>query len=160
MRCRDYAVQQVLVGLHRVGIVGLRQACAKVAESGLGDRETIVDALLHELAIDNYITDGQLADYRTALWREYLRSLGRDFSEHLSRIRVIVRGDPGDERDRLIDLCRSVLADFELQPDLEMAPADEHDGQPELIIGDSSVARGLPSRKVLKATIRRRLSDW
>ena len=77
-----------------------------------------------------------------------------------STIRVTVRGEPGDERDRLIELCRSVLADFELQPDVELAPAAGIDRATELIIGDTQVAHGLPSRRELKATIRRRLSDW
>jgi len=153
-------VPQVLVGLHRVGVVGLRKACAKVVASGLAGRVEIVDALLEELEAENYITEGQREDYRTALWREYLRSVGRDFSEFFTIIQVTVRGEPGDDRDRLVDLCRSVFADFELQPDIEFEPSDDDAGKPELVIGDSSVVRGVPSRRTLKATIRRRLSDW
>lgn len=160
MGCGDYAVQQVLVGLHRVGIVGLRQACAKIADSGPDEPEAVVDALLEELRADNYVEDEQFEDYRTALWREYLRFLGRDFSAHFSTIHVVVRGDADEARDRLVELCRSVLADFELRPDLELQSAGDDDPRPELLIGDSPVARGLPSRKELKATIRRRLSDW
>jgi hypothetical protein len=53
-----------------------------------------------------------------------------------------------------------VLADFELQPELEFEHVDGDEGEPELIIGDATVARGVPTRKTLKGNIRRRLSDW
>jgi len=160
MRCGSYAVSQVLVGLHRVGLVGLRQACAKVAATGLTDREEIVDLLLAELAADNFIPEGQQDDYRTALWREYLRSVGEDFSEFFSEIEVTLRGEEGEVRDRLADLCASVLADFEVRPAVEFEAADDEGPYPQLVIGDSVVASGLPSRKVLKSIIRHRLSDW
>jgi hypothetical protein len=160
MRCGDYAVSQVLVGLHRVGVVGLRQACAKIAASGLVEREEIVDALLEELAADNFIIDSQIEAYRIALWREYLRSQGRELSEFFSRIEVTVRGNAGEDRDRLIELFRSVLAEFELQPDLDLAAPVDDGSAPQIVIGDTTVATGFPTRRALKTTIRQRLSDW
>lgn len=160
MGCGDYAVNQVLVGLHRVGIIGLRQACEVVAGSGLHDREQIVDALLGELEAENFISEGFREDYRIALWREYLRRQGRDFSEFYSSLAVTVRGPSGEARDQLVDLCRSVLADFELQPELDFDAAEADNAEPELVIGDTIVARGVPTRKALKGNIRRRLSDW
>ena len=160
MRCGSYAVSQVLVGLHRVGIVGLHQACEKVSAAGLAGRERTVEFLRAELAADNFMPEGQEEAYRTALWREYLRFLGEDFSEFFSEIEVTVRGEPGEDRDRLTDLCASVLADFELQPVLGSVDADNERLDPRLVIGGTIVARGLPSRRSLKATIRQRLSDW
>lgn len=160
MRCGSYTVSQVLVGLHRVGVVGLRQACEKVAAAGLAGREEIVDYLQAELAADNFIPEAQKEDYHTALWREYLRFVGEDFSKFFSEIPVTVRGDPGGDRDRLAALCASVLADFELRPVMDFADADEEGPNPQLVIGGTTVARGLPSRKSLKATVRHRLSDW
>jgi hypothetical protein len=160
MGCGDYAVNQVLVGLHRVGIVGLRQACDKVASFGLQDREEIVNALLGELTAENYVNEGILELYRTALWREYLRRQGSEFDEFFSSLLVTVRGQPGEERDKLVDLCRSVLADFELRPEVEFDPVVEDDSRPELVIGDTTLTRGVPSRKALKRNVRRRLSDW
>ena len=160
MRCGSYAVSQVLVGLHRVGLVGLRQACAKVVAAELTDREEIVDVLLSELAADNFIPDSQRGDYRVALWREYLRSVGEDFSEFFSEVEVTLRGEEGDDRDRLAALCASVFADFELRPVVEFEAADDDGPNSQLVIGDAVVARGLPTRKVLKAIIRQRLSDW
>ena len=160
MRCGNYAVSQVLVGLHRVGIIGLRQACDKVASSGLEDREEIVDALLAELEAENYVNEGFLELYRTALWREYLRWQGHNIDEYFSSLQVTVRGRPGEERDQLVNLCRSVLADFELRPEIEFEPVVDDDSEVELEIGDTTVTRGIPSRKALKRNVRRRLSDW
>jgi hypothetical protein len=153
-------VSQVLVDLHRVGVVGLHQACEKVSATGLDEREDVVDFLLAELATDNFIPGEQREAYRTALWREYLRFLGKDFSDFLSQIEVTVRGEPGEDRDRLAGLCATVLADFELRPVFEFTDADDDGPDPQLVIGDETVARGVPSRKSLKAIIRQRLSDW
>jgi hypothetical protein len=153
-------VSQVLVGLHRVGIVGLRQACEKVSAAGVTGREEIVDFLEAEIEGDNFIPEGQVEAYRTALWREYLRFLGEDFSESFSEIEVTIRGEPGEDRDRLTDLCASVLAESELRPVFEFAGADEDGPNPQLVIGGETVARGLPSRRTLKVIVRQRLSDW
>ena len=161
MRCGSYSVSQVLVGLHRVGIVGLRQACEKVAAVGLAGRQEIVDFLLSELGADNFIPVGQEEAFRTALWREYLRFVGGDFSEFFSEIEVTVGGEPGENRDSLVERCTLVLAEFELRPVVDLAGANQGGGpDPELVIGGTTVARGLPSRKSLRATIRQRLSDW
>ena len=160
MRCGSFAVSQVLVGLHRVGVVGLHQACEKASAAGLSERDEIVDFLLAELAADNFVPEGQEEGYRTALWREYLRFLGEDFSEFFSEIEVTVCGEPDEGRDRLADLCVSVLADFELRPVFEFGEAGDDGPNPRLVIGDETVARGLPSRGSLKATIRQRISDW
>jgi hypothetical protein len=149
-----------LVGLHRVGLVGLRQACGKIGGAGLAERDDIVDFLLTELAADNFIPEAQREDYRIALWREYLRSVGENFSEYFSEITITLRGEEGEERDRLVRLCASVLADFELRPVVELEDASGEGPFPQLVIGDSVVASGLPSRKTLKTIIRHRLSDW
>ena len=154
-------MSQVLVGLHRVGIVGLRQACEKVAAVGLAGRQEIVDFLLSELGADNFIPVGQEEAFRTALWREYLRFVGVDFSEFFSEIEVTVGGEPGENRDSLVERCTLVLAEFELRPVVDLAGANQGGGpDPELVIGGTTVARGLPSRKSLRATMRQRLSDW
>ena len=160
LRCGNYAVSQVLVGLHRVGVVGLRQACKKAAAADLGGREEILDFLRAELSDENFVPLEQEEAYRTALWREYLRSVGEDFSEFFSEVEVTVSGEPGEDRDQMALLCADVLADFELQPVTEFAEADDEGPNPQLAIAGSTIARGLPTRKSLKATVRHRLSDW
>jgi hypothetical protein len=153
-------VSQVLVGLHRVGIVGLNQACEKVVSTGLSQRSEIVDFLRTDLAADNYLPKEQEEAYSIALWREYLRFVGEDFREFFSEIEVTIRGERGEDRDRLADLCTSALAKFELRPKFEFDAADEEGPSPQLVIGGEVVVSGLPSRKSLEMTIRQRLSHW
>ena len=153
-------MSQVLVGLHRVGVVGLRQACEKASAAGLVGREVIVSFLVDELAADNFIPEAQAGDYRIALWREYLRFVGEDFSDYFSEIPVMVRGEPGEDRDRLVDLCDTALAEFELRPVVEFVGAARDGPNLQLVIGGTTVAQGVPSLRSLKATVRQRLSDW
>jgi hypothetical protein len=160
MGCGSYGVTQVLVGLHRVGVVGLRKALLQAQDSGLADREAILDRLIETLTADNYFPKGQTAALRTALWREYLRYLGEDFREFFSEVRVTVRGEPGERRDQFVEMAESVFADFELKPIADFAEESKTGSDPELLIGDQRVVHGLLSRDKFKSAVRKNLSDW
>jgi hypothetical protein len=94
------------------------------------------------------------------VWREYLRGRGEDFSEFFSQVPVTVRGEPGEELDRFVDLVRSVLAELELWPVVTVAPAIEGASNPQLEIGGETILRGMPSRQQLKLAVRQSISDW
>jgi len=160
MDCGSYGVAQVLVGLHRVGVVGLRRACESAKDAGLTDREETVDYLLDELTGDNFIPPARIGDYRLTLWREYLRYRGEDFSEFFSTIQVEIRGGSGEDQLRFADLCFDVFADFELRPVIEIAGVDDGETQPRLVIDGETIVQGLPSRAALKTAIDHRLSDF
>ena len=105
MRCGgSFGVTPILVGLNRVGIVGLGDALKQIDAEGLTEREAIVDRLIETLSPDNYLPESQREAFRIALWREYLRFKGRDLRPFYSEIDVTVRSEPGDERDRFVDL--------------------------------------------------------
>ena len=58
--CENWGVTPVLIGLHRVGLVGLGEALNRADASGLsGDREAIVDLLIKVLSADNYLPPSQ-----------------------------------------------------------------------------------------------------
>lgn len=160
MRCKDYSVRQILIGLHRVGIVGLMDAIAAAEASGLAEREAIVDVMLDSLRPSNYIPESQVADYRPALWREYLRHRGDDISELYTAVPVTVHGEPGEERDRFVELTRAAMAFFELRPDISYAAVDSEQVSPMLVIGDEVVARGPQSQRGMEKAVRQSLSDW
>jgi hypothetical protein len=101
-----------------------------------------------------------MEDYRLALWREYLRYLGEDFNNFFSAIEITIRGNPGEDRDRLVDLCHDVFSDFELRPVLELEDSTGDGPHPELLIDGETIVRGLPSRAALKTAIDHRLSDF
>lgn len=158
MRFRDYSVTQVLVGLYRIGLVGLHDALKAAEGSGLTERDELVDLILRELASKNYIPDPQDQDLRSAVWREYLRLRGEDFSAYYSKVEVIVRGEPGEERERFVDLVRSALAEMELEPEVVFEAGDKP--APQLAIRGEIVATGLQSQRRMHGLLRKTLSDW
>ena len=160
MSCRSPGVPQILVGVNRVGIVGLRDALARAAESGLTEREEIVDFLLEALAADNYMPASRTDDFRIAVWREYLRFREEDFSEFFSEIDVTVAGEAGDERDGFLEMLNAIFTEFELRPVVAFAPPGGDGPDPQLIIDDEIIVRGLQSRHSFKAAIHKSISDW
>jgi hypothetical protein len=160
MKCKDYSVRQILIGLHRVGIVGLYDAIQLAQDSGLEQRDAIVDLIIDALRAKNYIPDGQVGDYRPALWREYLRHRGEDFTELYSEVPVTVRGEPGDDRERFVELTRAAMARFELRPAIDFAPAAADGPNPQLVIGGEVVAVEPQTPRGLEDAVRKSLSDW
>lgn len=116
MPCSSFGVSQILVGLHRVGMVGLSEALRSVDTADPGRREEILDQLVDQLRAENFIPASELEPYRRAIWRELLRLHGQDLSDWFSEVEVMVHAEPGDDRDRLEQLLRAVLAELELAP--------------------------------------------
>jgi hypothetical protein len=160
MGCASFGVSTILVDLFRVGVIGLKEALAEADASGLDDPKLIVDLMIERLAADNYVPDRLLEAYRTALWREYLRFKGEDFTPFFSRIEVVVQGAPGQERDRFVETLDLAMADFELQPVVTLTEAGPGQDHPQLIIRDEIVASGTHSRDSLKSALRRSITDW
>ena len=160
MGCRDPFVRTVRVGLKSIGIVGLREAIDKVTAAGLTDRDVIVDRMMKALAESNHIPDRDDEDYRTAAWREYLRHTGQDFSAFFSPVEVTVHGEAGEDRDRFVELARSVFAELELQPVVTFAAPREEGPNPQLVIDGEAIVRGNHSRVTFKSAIHRTFSDW
>jgi hypothetical protein len=160
MRAKDYSVTQVLIGTHRIGLVGLRACLQLIDESGLEDREAIVDQMMEELSASNFIPDARTEEYRTAVWREYLRHRREDFSEFYSEIPVIIRGGTDENRDRLARMTVAALAEHELRPSMTIEPAFEEGSELVLEINGEEVVRGLPTLNGLRKAVRHRLSDW
>lgn len=155
---RPADISRILVGLNIVGIVGLQDALRSVTEAGLNEREEVTDFVLELLASHNYVPDS--AEYRQAVWREFLRYRGEDISPFYPEIEVTVRAGDGPERDRFVRMLTSVLNDMELRPLIAYVAAPEPDSPPELLIGDESVARGDMSVSRFRAAVRRRFSEW
>ena len=158
--CGNWGVTPVLVGLHRVGLVGFGEALDRVRAAGLSEREAIVDFLIEALSANNYLPERQRDALRIALWREYLRYLGEDFSEFFSEVELTVHSEPGDELDRFLEMIDSVFAEFELRPVVSRATAWTEGPSPQLYAGDHLIAQGALSRKAFRAEVRKSFSDW
>jgi hypothetical protein len=157
--CRS-TVNTLLVGLHRIGIVGLRQALMEVDQAGLTHQKDVVDRLAEILLPGNYIPDPDNEQFRRALWREYLRYRNEDFSNCFSRVNVTVQGTAGEERDDLVEALESILHDLELEPVVEFAPAPEDGPDPYLIIDNQSIGGGFRTGEHLRQAIHKSISDW
>ena len=160
MGCKSFGISQILIGLYRVGVSGLADALKTATESGLSDRDAILNLLIETLSAGNYIPEGQIEAYRTALWREYLRYNKKDFSAFFSEASVVVRGEPGEELDRFLRMTSSVFADFELKPVIRFEPPDRNGPNPQVIVGEDVIVRGMPDRTQFKNAVQKSLTDW
>ncbi len=162
MRCGgDHGVTNVLVGLHRIGILNLPDALDLAQGSGLVEREEIVDLLLEKLSGENFVPESQLEEYRIALWREYLRHRGEDPSDFYSEVEVTVRCDPGVVLDRFVETLTSILGKFDLRPAITFTAPDPGAPPPQLLIAGETVLQGAPrNRWNFEAAIRKSLSGW
>jgi hypothetical protein len=158
--CSAGPVEQVLVGLNRVGVYGLREAIQTVRAADLPGREEVVDFLLAAVSEHNYIANPRDDNYRAMLWREYCRFRGDDIRELYSEIAVTVRGEPGEERDRFVATLRSVFGEFELKPVVRYAAASSHGKNPQLVIGGETIIAGFIPRKALMVRIRKHVTHW
>jgi hypothetical protein len=149
-----------MVGLHRVGIVGLRQALSDLEAAHLENEHDAIDFLVERLGQDNYIPESELEDYRTALRREVLRHRGEDFSAYLSTVEVTVHGDPGDTRDRFVEQLRTVFAEFELRPEINLSGPLDDGRHPLVRTGEHEILRGLQSLPATRLAIRKSFSGW
>jgi hypothetical protein len=72
----------------------------------------------------------------------------------------VVRGDDGEERDRFVELAEAVLADFELRAILAFEPPGDDGPNPQLVINDEVIVRGLQGKRNFKTAVRKTISDW
>jgi len=158
--CITGRTTQILVGLHRIGLVGFREALQEALVSGLAEREAVVDSILEALSARNYLPDSGVDLLRLAVWREFQRRRGEDIRDLYSEIEVVVRGEPGENLDRFVETLVSVFGDFELRPLVAHEPLSEGEPGPQLLLGEDTVARGLLPRRALKNAVRKRITDW
>lgn len=153
-------VSHILVGLNRIGLVGLRKAIEAVDAAGLTERDDVVATMMDELAGGNYISAASIDLYRQALWREYLRHRGEDIRHLYSAIDVVVRARPGPDLDRLCEVLVEVFARHELRPITTIEPPSEDGPHPQVLIDDEIVAAGTTDPDRLAQRIGKQISHW
>lgn len=161
MGCGSFGVTPILIGRHRIGVVGLAAALKKVDESGLTERSGIVELMMGALRADNYIPENQVEDFEIAVWREYLKHKGRDASDFYSEIPVTVRGEADGTLERFLSELEVVFAGFDLKPAVTHEPPSPDGPNPQLQIEEETILRGLPpNRWSFESAVRRSFSDW
>lgn len=154
------SLSHVLVGLDRVGLLGLEQVFEEADESGLKDREELVSVMMEALSKHNYIPTASQDAYRQAIWREYLRHRGEDIRDLFSEIGVSVRSSPGPELDRFLEALEQVFAQYELKPVITLEAPDPQGPHPQLWIRNEFVVGGTTDFRLLAKAVGRQISDW
>jgi hypothetical protein len=149
MKVRLRSVSQVLVGLDRVGLAGLEQAFERADDSGLGEREGLVELMMEALSTRNYIPPESEGEYRKTVWREYLRHRGEDIRHLYSKVEVVVRGEAGDDLDRIVGAVSAVMTEHELE--WTTGDRDEKGREARVASNDESLApRGRDEVRILR----------
>lgn len=160
MGCGSFGTDKILVGLHLVGLAGLRDGFLKADRSDLSGQDELQELLLATVAVDNYIPSGSEALYRRALWREYLRYRGDDFSDFFSEIEIGITGNAGSDRDRFLEMTRVVFRHLELTALIAFLPPVADAVNPQLWISGEPIVVGHLSQEKFKTAIHRTISDW
>jgi hypothetical protein len=160
MKVRLRSVSQVLIGLDRIGLLGLDEALKRADESGLGGRDELISFLMEDLSRRNFIPPASENEYRKAVWREYLRHHGEDIRHLYSEIEVVVGAEAGEERDRIVGAVKAVLNEHELEPSFRYESPGLEGASPTISIAGQVVLRGARSESAIRKAIKARMDDW
>ncbi|MGB5880456.1 MAG: hypothetical protein WBH85_10550 [Thermoanaerobaculia bacterium] len=160
MKVRLRSVSQVLVGLDRVGLAGLEQVFERADDSGLGEREELVGLMMEALSTRNYIPAESEDEYRKTVWREYLRHRGEDIRHLYSKVEIVVRGEAGDDLDRIVGAVSAAMTEHELEPRFLYEPPDPAGVNPQVSIAGHVVVRGARSESAIRKAIKAQMDDW
>jgi small redox-active disulfide protein 2 len=156
-------VTQIMVGAHRVGIIGLKAVLGAVAIELAGRPDPELKAeLMARLGKSNYIAPNARAEYEAAFFREFRKFIGEPLPEDSSgsiQIRVLGPGCPSC--DKLEQDLMAVMSELDLPADLEHVRDVKEIacygvmGNPALVINGKVVAAGrVPSKAQLKEWLR------
>jgi hypothetical protein len=151
---------QILVGLYRVGVIGLRDALVEARDAGITEREAVVERLLERLGGRNYLPPDLQEPYRVALWREFQRLRGEDIRDLFSEVEVEVRGEPGEERDRFVAMMVSIFGGHELKPAVTFTPPEGPGPFPQLMLEGEAIVKGMIPRKAFHRAVQQNITDW
>jgi small redox-active disulfide protein 2 len=152
-------IRQIMIGGHRIGLVGLDEAFERIRSQEFAGDEGLAGALLDLVAATNYIPESSRDAYKQALLREYRIARGDTVEEvagHETRadLEVRVYGPGCANCERLAAETISALAalgldaDFEHVRDIDRVAAIGQVGLPALAIDGKIVAAGrVPSRE-------------
>ncbi len=113
-------VTQIRVAGYRVGIIGLLEVFEEVRRSEPPNAARCQDELLRRVKLENFLPEDAELDYRRALWRAYRRWKGEPVEpEETTGIRIEVLGPGCYACDKLMEDLRDVLAQSDIQAELE-----------------------------------------
>jgi hypothetical protein len=112
-------VRQIVVGGVKVGLADLDRILAQVASETFSSDDVLAERLIELVRHVNYVTPSKTEEYKTALLREFRRSKGEDTSSEPGMLEIRVFGPGCPSCDRLLNEVRMMLAELEINADLE-----------------------------------------
>ncbi len=153
-------ISQIKVGKHTVGIIGLKSIIEEVANDFAEKQETeIIDELLKQLSVKNYIPGNIREEYGKAFIREFNKYVGRPYEEEVFEgLEVKVLGQGCTQCDKLEQELMHVMAEYEFVANIEHVRDIKEIGKygvmgmPALIINGKvkSVGRVPPKNKLIE----------
>ena len=92
MKIRMRSLSHVLVGLDRIGLLGLEQVFEEAEKSDQTGREELVSLMMEALSRRNYVPSASQDAYRQALWREYER-VAEKYPQSFAQRQIVEAGD-------------------------------------------------------------------
>jgi small redox-active disulfide protein 2 len=146
-------IRQVVVGGTKVGLAGLTKVFEIMRDNRPGSDDELAANLVELARESNYIPPAAEDVYRQALLRDFRRFMGEEVTEEGSGLEIRVFGAGCPRCERLMAEVMALLADLELNADLdhvkdlnqigELGPV----GMPALMINGKIVSAGrVPNR--------------
>ena len=112
-------IRQMMVGGVKVGLANLDRILAQVASESIDTDDVRAERLLELVRQSNHVTPSRTEEYKIALLREFRRSRGEDIPSEAGMLEIRVLGPGCTNCDRLMSEVRTVLAELEINADLE-----------------------------------------
>ncbi len=112
-------VKTITVKGNQIGIIGLDEVFNLTKQAQLTDENHIKDLLLKKVKEKNYVPQSAEEDYRKALYREFLRFMGKEVEEEETGLVIKILGPGCPNCDRLEAEVRTVLQELNLAADVE-----------------------------------------
>lgn len=160
-------ITQIIIGTHKVGIVGLQRAVEELAPGfAYKSDDTVAAELCKRLSKQNYIPSKARESYGRAFVREFRKFLGQPYQKDSHKILEIKVLGPGCAQcDRLEKDVMDVLSEMNQAADLEHVRDIKEIakygvmGMPALIINGRIMGWGNPpSKSKIKAWLEEALS--
>ena len=156
-------ITQIKVGKTRIGIIGLKQILADVAQTHIGKPENEIESeLMKRLTKSNYIPDHAQTAYGQAFLREFKKSIGQAVEETDSNYLEVKVLGPGCSRcNQLEQDIMAVMNEIDLAGSIEhvtdINAIGEYGvmGTPALILNGKVMAVGsVPPKAKLKTWLK------
>ena len=108
-------ITQIIIGGHKIGIIGLFDVIEKIKQLKLDNEKEIQHRLLEGIKQQNWIPDSKNEEYSRALLREYKKSLGLAVEEEkLAETSIRILGPGCSACEKMEQDVKSILIELNI----------------------------------------------